>query len=212
LHFSIFNPQFSMVIPMLASYLENEIFSATPQKLRLMLVDGALRFARLTIEHWRGGQKEAGAASLTRCREVVIELISSVRISRAACELIVDQTPGRRSNDERERSIESLHQIAQNTAAVYLIILRDLNEAQLHHDVARIEAAIRVLQIERETLQLVCQQLPHAPATSAGAPQSAEVTSTHAAALLAGKAGNGASGPLVYGDAVRPRGSLSLDG
>ena len=34
------------------AYLEAQANTATPQKLRLMLIDGGLRFARQTLDHW----------------------------------------------------------------------------------------------------------------------------------------------------------------
>jgi flagellin-specific chaperone FliS len=194
------------------NYLENEVHSATPQKLRLMLIDGALRFARKTLEHWQQHDADAASEALARARAIVIELISSVRMERKDCEFIIDHAAGRPrpSQEHRQREIESLHQVACNTAAVYLVVMRELNEAQLHDAPAKIEAAIRILQVERETLRLVCEQHPHAPqlATPKAA---AEITSTHAAALLAGPMAASFGGPVVYGDAHRAVGSLSFD-
>jgi flagellin-specific chaperone FliS len=205
--FAIFN--FTIIAAMTSTYLENEVFSATPQKLRLMLVDGALRFARQTIEHWKRNESDAAANALARCRQIVMELFASVRTGREACETIIDQALARPR--QRQRDIESLHEITRNTAAIYLVVLRQMSEAQLHSDAAKLEAVIRVLQVERETLRLVSEQLPHAPQLTTPRP-GAEITSTHAAAVLSADSHKGPNGPMVYGDAARPRGSLSLDG
>lgn len=194
------------------NYLENEILSATPQKLRLLLIDGALRFARKTLDLWQQGDALGAEHALGRARAIVIELISSVRMERKDCEYIIDHADGRprTSQESRQREIDSLHQVARSTAAVYLIVMRELNEAQLYDAPAKIDAAIRILQVERETLRLVCEQLPHAPQLAA--PQQAgEITSSHAAALLTGPAASSFGGPLVYGDTGRTMGSLSFD-
>ena len=39
-------------------YLESQIMTATPQKLRLLLIEGAIRFARQTLELWEKEQND----------------------------------------------------------------------------------------------------------------------------------------------------------
>ena len=60
------------------AYLENEAKTATPQKLRLMLIDGAIRFARLAATAVESGDDADCCETTSRCRSIVSELIGSI--------------------------------------------------------------------------------------------------------------------------------------
>ncbi len=123
------------------SYLEAQVMTATPQKLRLMLIEGAIRFARQTIQHWQAGDNERALESIIRCRNIVSELLSSVRV------------------DESE--------LTKRVASLYLFVFQNLTEAQLRRDVKLVESAIGVLEVERETWRQLCEEMPHAPVPTA---------------------------------------------
>ncbi len=118
-------------------YLESQLMMATPQKLRLLLIEGALRFARKTLEQWEAGETEPAFESLLRCRRVVTELLGSIRPEQTAA--------------------------ARKIADVYLYLFRALTEAQMHGDADKLRDVIRVLEIDRDTWQEVCVKMPHAP-------------------------------------------------
>jgi flagellar protein FliS len=118
-------------------YLEAQIMTATPQKLRLMLIEGALRFARRTLELWEQSKPEEALESLIRCRSIVAELMSGIQ---------ADQSD-----------------LTRRVAAVYVFLFRCLTEAHLHRQPQRVQDTIRVLEIERDTWQQVCDQMPAAP-------------------------------------------------
>ena len=61
------------------SYLASQIETATPQKLQLMLIDGAIRFGSQAKHKWEEGDDEAAADALIRCHKIVGELLASVR-------------------------------------------------------------------------------------------------------------------------------------
>lgn len=120
------------------AYLESQVRTATPQRLRLMLIDGALRFAHQALAKWDGGQLSQEAyEALVRCRDIVTELHGSIRQDQA--------------------------HIARDVAAIYEFLFRLLAEAPSHQDPQRVHDVIRVLQQERETWSLVCRQMPHPP-------------------------------------------------
>jgi flagellar protein FliS len=119
------------------TYLETQITTATPQQLRLMLIDGAIRFARQTQDQWRMQQQEAALESLIRCREIVSELIAGVR---------PDESP-----------------LAQQVTALYGYLFSALTEAQQTRDATQLAAVIRVLEDDRETWRQVCEQLAERP-------------------------------------------------
>jgi flagellar protein FliS len=118
-------------------YLEAQLMAATPQKLRLILIEGALRFARKTLEQWEAGESEPAFESLLRCRRIVTELMGSIRPEQTAA--------------------------ARKIADVYLYLFRTLTEAQMHGDADKLRDVIRVLEIDRDTWQEVCVKMPHAP-------------------------------------------------
>jgi flagellar protein FliS len=59
-------------------YLEAQVMTATPQKLRLMLIEGAIRFARQALELWERNRNEDALESLIRCQEIHSELTRKV--------------------------------------------------------------------------------------------------------------------------------------
>jgi len=115
-------------------YLEMQVNSATPQKLRLMLIEGAIRFARQTQALWREAALEAGLESLIRSRDIISELISSVE---------ADASP-----------------LARQVNGLYVYLFSALTEAQQTRDEHQLAAVIRVLEEERETWRQLCEQLP----------------------------------------------------
>ncbi len=112
-------------------YLANEIRTAAPQKLRLMLIEGALRCGRQALEFWRDQDREQASEALIRCQQIVTELICSL--------------------DSRHHS-----QLVGRIAGIYLFIFRSLVAAHLHQDEARLAEAMSVLEVERETWRQVC--------------------------------------------------------
>ncbi|WP_254513168.1 flagellar export chaperone FliS [Anatilimnocola floriformis] len=119
------------------TYLETQITTATPQKLRLMLIEGAIRFAQQAINAWEEGRGEDGLSALMRSQAVVAELLGSVR---------EDGTP-----------------ITRQVIDIYAFLALELHAAEMDADAQRIAGVIRVLQEDRQTWQELCQQMPEAP-------------------------------------------------
>ena len=119
-----------------STYLQTQVLTATPQRLRLMLIEAALRDAELTAELWVNGQDEPALEALIRCRDVVSELIAGIR---------PDASP-----------------LAQKVLGLYLFLFQALTEAQLSHDRQKLATVRRVLAAERETWQQVCRQMSDA--------------------------------------------------
>jgi flagellar protein FliS len=118
-------------------YLEMQVNSATPQKLRLMLIEGALRFARRTQDHWRDSALDEGLESLIRAREIIGELIAGIQ---------TEASP-----------------LARQVGSLYVYLFSALTEAQQTRDEHQLAAVIKVLEEERETWRQVCSQLPERP-------------------------------------------------
>jgi flagellar protein FliS len=120
-------------------YLETEINTATPQKLRLMLIAGALRHARRTLDLWEEKNFEAALESLIRCRDIVAELLAGVQL---------DASP-----------------LAKQVGGIYVYLFSALTEVQQSRDRAELAAIIRVIEEDYETWRQLCEQMPERPAS-----------------------------------------------
>ncbi len=122
-----------------AAYLESEVMTATPQKLRLMLIEGALKFLHRAEAAYELDEPDLAIIndSLTRARNIVSELLSSVKDDGA--------------------------ELTKQVAGIYLFLFQQLAEAQLRRDRGKIREVIEVLEVERATWREVCEQFPEAP-------------------------------------------------
>lgn len=113
------------------NYLVTQTLTAPPQKLQLMLIEGAIRAARLARQMWQSGDAAAASEALIRAQEIVSSLMAGLK---------PDVAPD----------------LVRRVAAVYAFVHRRLIEANLRHDEAKLDDAVRVLQEERKTWQEVC--------------------------------------------------------
>jgi flagellar protein FliS len=119
-------------------YLVTEVMTAPPQKLQLMLIDAAIRFAAKAKEQWRTGENAEAGEAVLRCQQIVTEIMSGIR-------------------PDADRAL------AGKISAIYAFVFRCLVAAHLRSDAAKLDEAISVLQIERETWQELCIRLADAP-------------------------------------------------
>jgi flagellar secretion chaperone FliS len=119
------------------AYLEAQIMTATPQKLRLMLVDAALRNARMAAEAIRDDRSLEAFEAGERCQRILSELIGSIR--------------------------QDASDVASKVLALYVYLFRECMEGQLRREPAKYDNVVRVLEIEQETWREVCLRMPHAP-------------------------------------------------
>jgi flagellar protein FliS len=119
------------------SYLESQVLTATPQRLRLLLIEGALRFAKQIVHSWEKGDSETGLEAVSRCRRIVTELLT----------VMVDD------------GTEVIGQLR----GIYAFMFRQLTDAQQQQNPEMVGEVIRLLEVERETWQMVCEQMPEAP-------------------------------------------------
>ena len=140
------------------SYLESQVLTATPQKLRLMLIEAALGAARQALHCWEEDLGSQANLALIRCREIVSELLAAVK------------------PDDSE--------LTRKVAGIYLFLFKTLAEAQLHRSPVKVNDAITVLEIECETWRTVCVQMPEAPLPQSPGDRPEEITSSPAAVVL----------------------------
>jgi flagellar protein FliS len=123
------------------AYLETQILTATPQRLRLMLIEGAIRKTTLAKKASDEGDWQKASADLSHCRDIVTELIAGID---------PDQTP-----------------VAKQILSVYMFLYSTLVEAQFGRVVNRLDDVLRVLEEERQTWREVCEKMPDRPTPAA---------------------------------------------
>jgi len=114
-------------------YLVTEAMTATPDKLRLMLIDGAIRFGQSARQHWQASRDEQAGEAIIRCQEIVTELI---------CGLNPTEQP----------------ELVRKIRGVYMFVFRTLTAAHVEHSDGKLTQALKILEIERDTWREVCQR------------------------------------------------------
>jgi len=130
------------------AYLETQILTATPQRLRLMLIEGAIRKITAAQTAFGEGDWQKASADLSHCRDIVTELIAGID---------PDQTP-----------------VAKQVLSVYMFLYSTLVEAQFGRDASRLADILRILEEERETWRAVCDKMPDRPTPANNPSQKAE--------------------------------------
>jgi flagellar protein FliS len=116
-----------------SAYLESKVLTASPQRLHLLLIEGAIRFGRQADEALCRGDKSAAAVPLLRVIDIVGEMLAGVR------------------------SIKS--ELNEKIADLYWFIFRRVSEAKINDEPAPLAEALRLLEFERQTWQLACEKL-----------------------------------------------------
>ena len=141
------------------AYLENEVLTATPQRLRMMLLDGAWRFCVHAREAISSGQPDAAEAPLDRAHQILTEIISGIR-------------PG--------------YEISKSVAGIYVFLIRELTTVRSTRSLDALAGVIDVLEIERETWRQLCAAMPQRVAGDTAGPQ--EILSRDAERILSKRA------------------------
>ena len=119
--------------PAVNPYLRTKIMTGSPEELRLLLYDGAIKFCHHARSAIADGNVEDSYNSLMRAQKIVLELSTSLN-----------------------------HQVApdlcQQLAAIYMFIYRRLVDASLNRDKAAVDDAVRLLEYEKQTWQMLMQQ------------------------------------------------------
>lgn len=126
------------------AYLRAQILTAPPEKLQLMLYEGAIRFATQSKEKIRQRDYEASCELLVRAQNIVLELICALRPER-----------------------DDL--LCKRMASVYTFIYRRLVEANVHHDTAAVDDAVSILSIQRDIWLDLLDKLAEERASEGGA-------------------------------------------
>jgi flagellar protein FliS len=117
-------------------YLESKVLTAPPQRLHLMLIEGALRFGKQAADAFARGDEAAASPPLLRVIDIVGELLAGVR------------------GKETE--------LNDRLAKFYWFVFQRVSEAKIHSNAGKLAEALNLLEYERETWQLACDKVASA--------------------------------------------------
>ncbi len=116
------------------AYLRSKVMTASPEELRLMLLDGALRFAHQARNGLETKNFEMTYAGFSQCRAIIVELMTSINDA---------------ANPELAEKVKSL----------YGFFFSELIAASHERDIERLDKIIGLLEYERETWSLLMDKL-----------------------------------------------------
>ncbi|MHC5024788.1 MAG: flagellar export chaperone FliS [Planctomycetota bacterium] len=120
--------------PLKSTYLRTQVMTASPPQLRLMLLDGAIKFAEQARDGLERKQYDDAFNGLTRCRDIVTELINSLR---------PEQDPD----------------LCNKLSALYTYLYTRLVEAGSEKNVEPVDEVLGLLHYERETWSMLLEKL-----------------------------------------------------
>lgn len=130
------------------AYLRTKVLTASPEQLRLMLLDGAVKFARQGREGLVSRNHEATFTGITQCRDIVLELMTTMKPE-------VDP------------------ELCGRMKALYTFMYTYLVEASMERSIEKLDKVIELLEFERETWTMLIDKLTEERA-SVGATSTAD--------------------------------------
>lgn len=127
------------------AYLRTQVMSASPEELRLMLLDGAIKFLRQGRESLAQKDYEGSYNGLSQSRDIVLELLTTIR---------GDLNP----------------ELAGTVKSLYTFIYTQIVDGGFEKDLVKIDSAVSLLEYERETWVMLMQKLQEERTANAPAP------------------------------------------
>lgn len=115
-------------------YFRTKVLTASQEELRLLLIEGALRFVRMGRDGLANKDFEKVFEGFSQGRDIVSELLTGLR---------PEQAPD----------------MCANLSAIYNYIFRLIVRASLEKDISAADEAIQLLEYERETWVMVMEKL-----------------------------------------------------
>lgn len=139
-----------MTTPGTNAYLRTRVLTASPEELRLMLLEGAVKFLRQGREALVAKRHEEAYKGLSQGREIVFELMTTIREDVDA-------------------------DLASRAKALYAFIYRTIVDGAHDKDPAKIDKAVELLEFERETWVMLMERLAEERAAPGVRPASISV-------------------------------------
>jgi flagellar protein FliS len=116
------------------AYLKNRVMTASPEELRLMLIEGAIRYARQAKDAMAKHDGENVYYGLTHCQAILFELLNALDHHQAP-------------------------ELCDRLSSLYTYMIRRSIDASRETDGRAIDELISLLDYERETWVLAMKQL-----------------------------------------------------
>lgn len=126
-------------------YLATKVLTAKPEELRLMLLEGAVKFARQGREGLATKNFEATFNGFSRCRDILFELMNTMKPHGDPA-------------------------LTGRIASLYGYLVSRLLEASTERSLEKADEVISLLDYERETWVMVMAKLAEERRAAAGAP------------------------------------------
>lgn len=125
------------------AYLRTKVLTASPEQLRLMLLDGAVKFARQGRDGLIARNHEAAFNGISQCRDIVLELLTTIKP-------------------------EFDPELCERVKALYTFMYTQLVEASMERSTEKLDKVIGLLEFERETWVLLIDRLNEDRAAAGG--------------------------------------------
>ncbi len=116
------------------SYLTTRVMSASPQELRLLLLNAAVKHAQQACEGLRTKNFELSFNGFSQARAIVLELVNGI-------------------------SPDADPELAENVRNVFLFVYRELMDASFEKSVERTAKVVELLEYERDTWILAMEHI-----------------------------------------------------
>jgi flagellar protein FliS len=116
------------------AYLKTKIMTASPAELRLMLIEGAIRFSRKALDGLLAKNYEDVYTGITRTQDILMELINALKPEHAP-------------------------ELCARLSSLYTYMYTQLMRASSERDADKVREVIKLLEYERETWSLAMKQL-----------------------------------------------------
>lgn len=140
------------------AYLRTKVMTASPAELRLMLFDGAIRFAEQARRGYADKNYEAAYEGTTKAQAILMELMNALR---------PDQAP----------------ELCKKLSALYTFLYSSLVQASSTRDPALVDEVIKLLRFERETWAMCIDELARENQNASGMRITPSVNPTRGASV-----------------------------
>jgi flagellar protein FliS len=123
-----------MSAPNPKAYLQTKVMTASPAELRLMLFEGAIRFATQARDGLASKDYDAAYTGITRCQNILVELINGLK---------PEHDP----------------QLCNRLSGLYTFLYTRLMQASNQREPALIDEVLKLLNYERDTWNMLLDQL-----------------------------------------------------
>lgn len=115
-------------------YFRQQVLTASPEKLRLLLLEGCVRFMRqgresMVQKHWEGVY-----ANFTSAKDIILELLSTMKPEVAP-------------------------EVCANVSSILTFVYNHLTQASFEKDLGKVDQCIKIMEYECETWRMVIDRV-----------------------------------------------------